>query len=181
MGVHGSSPGHYGLGKSRTGTKPPGNQTGQPGQRGDQGESPGRARRRAATQGTVRLEAQQPCASPTDTAGSRQPCHAHSTRPHKEPRSSGPAAPRQRCPALCSCPALPASSSTATQLETQSGCPPPWMFLEMRSVTDSTDTMSTTPPAACPRYGCPGKRPEMRWPRCNKARLQHQRSAIWKP
>lgn len=162
--------GTKGLGKSRTGTKPPGNQ-GSWDSGATHGESPGRARRRAATQGTVRLEAQQPCASPADT---RQPCHAHSTRPHKEPRSSGPAAARQRCPALRSCPALPASSSTATQLETQSGCPPPWMFLEMRSVTDSTDTMSTTPPAACLRYGCPEKRPEMRWPRCNKAHLQHQ-------
>lgn len=97
--------GTTGLGKSRTGTKPLGNQTGQ---RGDPRGIPRPSQEKGSDPG--HREAGGPAALRQPRRHHRQPTAVPRSRPRKEPRSSGPAAARQRCPALRFCPALPASS-----------------------------------------------------------------------
>lgn len=227
--------GTTGLGKSRTGTKPLGNQTGQ---RGDPRGIPRPSQEKGSDPG--HREAGGPAALRQPRRHRRQPCHAHGPARNPAPRAlqqpdrgvllcvsaqlclpprggnaaSGRAArgwsaaftpapqPREgggggwpgwrgdlghRSPLTAPPRADGAQSSsatrkprpkaprpTATQMKTQSGCPQPWMFLEMQSVTGSIDTMITIPPANCLRYGCPEKRPKIRSPRCNKPRVQPQ-------
>lgn len=107
--------GTTGLGKTRTGTKPPGNQTGQPGQRrpaGNPQAEPGEGQRRGAP-GGWRLAA----------VSRWRHTSARSARPRKEPRSSGPAAAQRRRFALRFCPAPFAFSRRKHSLRQSCGGP----------------------------------------------------------